>query len=173
MILPQLEATPLYQQLNPKQQTLSQVLTNQTALVQKVLPVFVCPEDSAPTLNTHRLFDTLEIAKSNYVASAPNATVWDPSNPGPFGFINRGMFTGDSHVRISDIRDGTASTFLIGERRFVEEGHASVWAGTFFAVPMTSRKQLRRRRTAAHSCNCKAAKCSTLRQAHRPLAEGP
>ena len=135
MILPQLEATPLYQQLNPKQQTLSQVLTNQTALVQKVLPVFVCPEDSAPTLNTHRLFDTLEIAKSNYVASAPNATVWDPSNPGPVGFINRGMFTGDSHVRISDIRDGTASTFLIGERRFVEEGHASVWAGTFFRSP--------------------------------------
>lgn len=135
MILPQLEATPLYRQLNLKQQTLAQVLTNQTALAQKVLPVFVCPEDSAHTLNTHRLFDTLEIAKSNYVASAPNATVWDPSNPGPFGFINRGVFTGDSHVRISDIRDGTASTILVGERRFVDEGHASVWAGAFYRSP--------------------------------------
>ncbi len=135
MILPQLEATPLYRQLNPKQETLAQVLANQTDFVQKVLPVFVCPEDSAPKLNTHRLFDTLEIAKSNYVASAPNSTVWDPAKPGPFGFINRGMFTGDSHVRISEISDGTAFTFLIGERRFVHEGHASVWAGAFFGEP--------------------------------------
>lgn len=135
MILPALEAVPLYRQLNPKQQTLAQVQANQTELAQKVLPVFVCPEDSAPGLNTHRLFDTLQIAKSNYVASAPNATVWDPSNPGPVGFINRGVFTGDSHIRISEISDGTASTFLIGERRFVDEGHASVWAGAFFREP--------------------------------------
>ena len=135
MILPQLEATPLYRQLNPKQQTLAQVLANQVDLAQKVLPVFVCPEDSSPQLNTHRMFGTQEIAKSNYVASAPNATVWDPSKPGPFGFINRGVFTGDSNVRISDIRDGTASTFLIGERRFVDEGHASVWAGAIFRDP--------------------------------------
>lgn len=135
MILPQLEATPLYRQLDPKQQTLAQVLANQIDHVQKVQPVFVCPEDSAPRLNTHRLFDTQEIAKSNYVASAPNATVWDPSKPGPYGFVNRGVFTGDSHTRISEIRDGTASTFLVGERRFVEEGHASLWAGAFFQSP--------------------------------------
>lgn len=135
MILPQLEAAPLYRQLNPKQQTLSQVLANQIDLVQRALPVFVCPEDSAPRLNTHRLFNMLEIAKSNYVASAPNATVWDLSDPGPFGFINRGVFTGDSNVRISDIRDGTASTFLIGERRFLDEGHATLWAGAYFRDP--------------------------------------
>lgn len=135
MILPQLEATPLYRQLNPKHQNLAQVLANQTDLARLTLPVFVCPEDSAPGLNSHRLFDTLQIANSNYVASAPNATVWDLSTPGPVGFINRGLFTGDSHVRISQITDGTAATFLIGERRFVNKGHASVWAGAIFREP--------------------------------------
>ena len=134
-ILPYLEASPLYRQLNPKQQKLAQVLANQPDLARKVLPVFVCPEDSASTLNSSRLFDTLEVAQSNYVASAPNANVWDLSNPGPFGFINRGLFTGDSHIRISEISDGITSTFLIGERRFAEEGHASVWAGAIFRDP--------------------------------------
>lgn len=135
MILPALEAAPLYRELNPKQQTLAPILASRIELAQKVLPVYVCPDDSAPMLNSHRLFGTQQIATSNYVASAPNATVWDPSNPGPVGFINRGLFTGDSHTRMADITDGTASTFLVGERRFVHEGHASVWAGAFFQDP--------------------------------------
>lgn len=97
--------------------------------------MFVCPEDSADTHNPQRLFDTLEVAHSNYVASAPNANICDPSNPGPIGFINRGLFTGDSNIRIDDIRDGTANTFLVGERRFVKEGDASVWAGAIFRDP--------------------------------------
>lgn len=134
-ILPYLEGSPLYRQLHPKQQNLAQVLANQPELARRVLPVYVCPEDSASPLNSRRLFDTLEVAMSNYVASAPNATVWNLSNPGPFGFINRGLFTGDSHVRMAQITDGTAATFLVGERRFVEEGHASVWAGAIFRDP--------------------------------------
>ncbi len=134
-ILPYLEASPLYRQLNPRSQTLGQVLANRSDLARRVLPVFVCPEDAGASLNSRRLFDTLEVATSNYVASAPNASVWDLSNPGPFGFINRGIFTGESHVRLSEITDGTASTFLVGERRFVKEGDASVWVGAIFRDP--------------------------------------
>lgn len=134
-ILPYLEGSPLYRQLNPKTQSLAQTLMDHPELARQVLPVYVCPEDSGPSQNSQRMFDQLEIASSNYVASAPNATVWDLSNPGPFGFINRGLFTGDSHVRLADITDGTAVTFLVGERRFVKEGDASVWAGAIFRDP--------------------------------------
>lgn len=134
-LLPYLEASPLYRQLNPKSQTLGQLLASRPDLARQVLPVFVCPADSSSSLNSRRMFDTLEVAASNYVASAPNANVSDLSNPGPFGFINRGIFTGESHVRISEITDGTANTFLVGERRFVKEGDASVWAGAIFRDP--------------------------------------
>lgn len=134
-ILPYLEQAPLHRQLSPNQRTLGQVLASQPELVRRTLPVFVCPEDSAPIHNPRRLFDTLEVAHSNYVASAPNANVCDPANPGPHGFINRGLLTGDSHIRMADIPDGTAYTFLVGERRFVKEGDASVWAGAIFREP--------------------------------------
>ncbi len=133
-ILPYLEASPLYRELNPKEQTLGQLLANRPDLARRVLPVFVCPEDSGTSMNSRRLFNTLEVATSNYVASAPNASIWQ-SKPGPFGFINRGIFTGDSHVRLSEITDGTANTFLVGERCFVKEGDASVWAGAIFRDP--------------------------------------
>ena len=134
-ILPQLDASNLYRQLNSKGHTLAQVLADQLVLLRQPLPIFICPEDSAPTLNSQRVFDVLEVATSNYVASAPNANVCSLSNPGPFGFINRGIFTGDSHIRMTEITDGTANTFLVGERRFVEGGDASVWAGAIFRDP--------------------------------------
>lgn len=120
-ILPYLKQARLHRQLSPHQRTLGQILASQPGLVCVTLPVFICPEDSAPILNSRRMFDTLEVAHSNYVASAPNANVCDPANPGPFGFINRGVLTGDSHIGLRDISDGTAYTFLAGERRFVEE----------------------------------------------------
>jgi type II secretory pathway pseudopilin PulG len=134
-ILPYLEGSTMYRHLNPKTESLAQILTDRTELARRTLPIYVCPEDSGPPLNSRRMFDELEVASSNYVASAPNASVWDLSNPGPFGFINRGIFTGDSHVRLADISDGTAVTFLVGERRFLKEGDASVWAGAIFRDP--------------------------------------
>ncbi len=135
VILPYLDQAPLYQRLSLGSRTLADVLANQPELLQLTLPVFVCPEDSLPLHNPQRMFGTQQVASANYVASAPNANVCDPSNPGPRGFINRGMFTGDSHLRMADVVDGTTNTFFVGERRFVQEGDASVWAGAIFRDP--------------------------------------
>jgi len=119
------------------------------------------------------LFDTLAVSTLNYVASAPNASVWNLSNPDPFGFISQGFFTGDKHVRPSKITDGTASTFLVGERRFFKDGDASVWLGAIFRDPYVIPGRLSKPRMAVRSCSCRLGNCSTLRQVQRPLVEGP
>ena len=134
-ILPYLDQAPLYQQLNYKARTLGQVLAADPQLLRVTLPVFVCPEDSAPEQNPQRQFGTTRVAHANYVASAPNANVDVPNSPGPSGFINRGLFTGGSHLKFSQVTDGTANTFLAGERRFVQEGDSSVWAGAIYRDP--------------------------------------
>ncbi len=135
MTLPYLEQANLFRQLDPNNRTLSTVLTNAADLTLISLPVFNCPADSSIEHNPQRAFDTQLVANSNYVASAPNGNVTNTYQPGPCGFINRGTFTGDSHIRLADITDGTSVTFLVGERRFVKKGHSSVWVGSIFRNP--------------------------------------
>jgi len=52
-ILLHLEASPLYRQLDPRAQSLGQVLANQPDLARRVPPVFVCPaEQRRPSTRT-------------------------------------------------------------------------------------------------------------------------
>src|SRR5262249_52339167 len=60
MLLPYVDQAPLYNQLNPGPVTLSQAATNPALLplLQKQLPVLMCPSDNGAVLNTDRPFNT-------------------------------------------------------------------------------------------------------------------
>lgn len=131
MILPMLEQTPWYQQLDPgKPDRLSQALANpaKLRLLQSPLPVFLCPSDTGPTLNPDRRLDpkgaNVEVARANYIGSHGVKRIY----PGD------GIFDRDTSCRMRDIVDGASNTFLAGERAihaFPGGGQrgGAVWAG--------------------------------------------
>lgn len=134
-ILPQLELTNLYNQLNPNSLELCLLLQQASLrpLTQTVIPVYRCPSDStAPDTNTGRLFSNAifgntAVGTSNYVGVEgtkwSHAVDWITNHTDPYG-----IFWPASHVRIVDITDGTTNTFMVGERNWTNL--AAVWIGT-------------------------------------------
>ena len=78
-LLPHLEQSALYNKLGPGKNTLAQICVTNLKLVQTNLHILNCPSDDGPNRSTgRRLYDNqldavYELAKSNYVASAPNS----------------------------------------------------------------------------------------------------
>lgn len=75
-------------------------------------------------------------AKSNAVCPAPNALYpvlpVVPSLPGTClcgGYATTGVLFVNSAVRMADIRDGSSSTFLVGEQAWKRGMHSAWWAG--------------------------------------------
>lgn len=135
-ILPFIEESNLYEQLRVSQQDLTVTLNNTSLrpLVQTAIEGFICPSDPGGDLmdggqmngGTGRHFNgdssvpnSFRVAKSNYVGVAG---FWDVDERNNNGVLFRG-----SHMRFADITDGTASTFLVGERnKFCAQG---AWVG--------------------------------------------
>jgi prepilin-type N-terminal cleavage/methylation domain-containing protein len=93
------------------------------------LPLFRCPSDSGPALNPIRL----NFPTSNYRAVAGPITY-------PFFFPDQdmgGVMFQNSHIRMTDITDGTSNTLAIGECKYDQrpgiDKRAAIWPG------MTSR----------------------------------
>lgn len=146
MILPQLEQTPVFDQLKVGDVPLHQALADPLRLkvLQTSLPVFLCPSDaSARVLNAERHLrddngNLQPVATSNYVASH-GVCAWcracRPRVPGPFGW-NFGL-------RERDFLDGMSNTIAVGERATsetmngVEPGGAAVWAGVTRPIRIT------------------------------------
>ncbi len=141
MILPQLEQTPLFDQLEVGDTHIDQALADpvKRGVLQTSLPVFLCPSDSGSRLNSQRrLRDENgvmhEVATANYVASH-GVCAWinnDGREPGPFGW-NYGALH-------RDITDGTSNTIAVGERATLEihggeAGGAAILAGVTFIHP--------------------------------------
>lgn len=129
-ILPYLEQQPLYDQLTINDRTLEQILRNGVngsiadaeRLLQTKIDGYICPSDD----NFHvvpvelRMFNgkgnnagnKVEVGKSNYVAVMGLFDNFEDTEAKK----NNGIFFNNSRVRITDIRDGTSNTFLVGER---------------------------------------------------------
>lgn len=131
MILPMIEQGTMYQRFDPgKPDRLSQALANpaKLRLLQFAVPIYLCPSDTGPALNSDRRLDpnglNVEVARSNFVGSHGVKRIY----PGD------GIFDRDTSCRMRDIVDGTTNTFLVGERAFHTIGGGgphggAIWAG--------------------------------------------
>uniref|UniRef100_A0A7C2P6A2 DUF1559 domain-containing protein n=1 Tax=Schlesneria paludicola TaxID=360056 RepID=A0A7C2P6A2_9PLAN len=130
-ILPYIDQAPLYQQLNPGPNQISDLVANATtrAIVQTPLKAFRCPSDIGPPLNTDGARDIEEpttttahdLPTSNYLANngsgnnRPNFNDAISGTNAPNVNAN-GPFYRNSRVGIRDILDGSSNTILVGER---------------------------------------------------------
>lgn len=115
MLLPQLELTPLFDELN-----LNVPVWNSVNLVPREtqLPVFLCPSD-AYSEGRFVVRDNTVSPVEQY-AAASYAANWGPSdaitNLDDTPFQSRGMFYRNSSTRVRDITDGLSNTLALGER---------------------------------------------------------
>ena len=95
-----------------------------TPLTQTALPIYRCPSDIGPNINSFRN----NFATSNYRA------VCGPDDAGGAFYTNAdrgGVLFQNSKVRITDILDGTSNTLAIGECMYDEPSikWAAIWPG--------------------------------------------
>jgi prepilin-type N-terminal cleavage/methylation domain-containing protein/prepilin-type processing-associated H-X9-DG protein len=122
-ILPYLEQSTVYNQMNPTQTTLENIFLTNVPALQTRLSVFICPSDQPDSdLNLNRPF-TMEVPNQNIYVSKSNY----PGNGGNTG--GTGIFAELVRVSITDITDGTSSTFLVGERPSNNGRNAGLWIG--------------------------------------------
>lgn len=143
-ILPFMEFSPLYEQLNTKVRFDPMADPNpqnpapdsHLALARTVIGDYRCPSDDAADLNNKRAVygaDRL-VATSNYVGvmgsqtvlKEGSTTVKDIDNQKHWWSKANGIFYQNSRVRLKDITDGASSTFLLGERDYTNH-YASFW----------------------------------------------
>lgn len=138
-ILPFMDASPAYSDLNPGANSVRDVLKDSTRShwLFQAQSAYRCPSDEAPETNAGRSVDgsraNREIAgrqltTMNYVANnCVGSLKRDPAD------LERGIFYRNSNVRIIDIHDGTANVIMLGERAWSIPG-ASPLAGVAYAV---------------------------------------
>ena len=141
-LLPFCEQESLYQSLNPG----GKAAPNTSGGADKLLDFYLCPSDPHPSINDKRGWLTESL--SNYVANAgthlvtasttyPDTTYG--SNRAEMAAGHNGVMYPLSQVRFRDVRDGTANTFLAGERDYRSSHHgihaAAVWAATRLEDP--------------------------------------
>jgi prepilin-type N-terminal cleavage/methylation domain-containing protein/prepilin-type processing-associated H-X9-DG protein len=124
-LLPYVEQTPLYSALGVPTATFGNGvdLAPPTPLTQTRLRIFVCPSDTGPDLNPLKR----NHAKSNYrgVCGPQLPLVFIPDQD--YG----GVLFQNSHIRLTDITDGTSNTLCLGEC-LVDPGTGKVgaiWVG--------------------------------------------
>jgi prepilin-type N-terminal cleavage/methylation domain-containing protein/prepilin-type processing-associated H-X9-DG protein len=121
-ILPYLEQDNLFRQLN-----FGQPVQNSPG-IQTVVSLYLCPSDQAPLA----AFPVPDGFGNTICSAAPSSYAAciggdESDTSGPAG---RGVFYRNSQTRMTEIRDGTSNTFLVGERAWSNAN--GVWAG---AIP--------------------------------------
>ncbi|QDT38740.1 DUF1559 domain-containing protein [Stratiformator vulcanicus] len=129
-ILPFLDQQPLYEQL---EMTVLPVSSSPLSALQTSLPVFLCPSDEMPKLNSANEINGDSHASSNYVANFEDTSTsrgyfeeQDEGNTTPRALFKKtqkkrptsfdGVFGIGLSLNTGDISDGTSNTIALGER---------------------------------------------------------
>lgn len=135
MILPFLDASPLYNYINFNE---SMVSPSNVPYLTSQKPVFKCPSDPKPnnwTITDHTS-NSYELATTNYAALLGTTELDDCHSLSGYPNVHckgDGMFYHNSIVKIRDITDGTSNTLMVGERKYVAGADIQgTWSG---AVP--------------------------------------
>jgi len=100
-----------------------------------VVPTFLCPSDTAPNQTTYVSGGVTYLFGANtYIASGGTSVYYPFSAPAtgasPTGMTMDGIFYTNSRVRISDITDGTSTTFAFGEKLRHDQVYDTIYTGT-------------------------------------------
>jgi prepilin-type N-terminal cleavage/methylation domain-containing protein/prepilin-type processing-associated H-X9-DG protein len=150
LILPYVEQDNLYRQLNPDAQPAGISFGAQTSTINNVtptaamkipLPIYKCPSDTGPDLNSFRMdLGTRQMALSNYRAICGTDT--SPANPSlghPAGVFHanedrNGILWQNSKVKFEGITDGTSNTVVVGECIFINQRDGTATDGRKWAA---------------------------------------
>ncbi|MAX37992.1 DUF1559 domain-containing protein [Gimesia sp.] len=137
MILPFMDQSPLYNQINFSRDINDPIQT--TGLVETVLPAFRCPSD--PADNTFELEEEgspgtvlIRLATANYIGVFGSEELDDCEIVAPgTNCQSSGTFYQNSNTRFRDVTDGLSQTLFVGERKTdATADWYSTWVG---AVP--------------------------------------
>ncbi|GIW86930.1 MAG: prepilin-type N-terminal cleavage/methylation domain-containing protein [Isosphaeraceae bacterium] len=134
-ILPHIDSAPLFHAINFD---LAAWTEPNTTACRTFVVSYLCPSDETST-NRHLEREGFLFAMASYVGSF---------GPGDMDFLTpddrRGIFSRNSSIRVSMVRDGLSQTFFVGERHNGEFGHSgqtghfvaeTVWAGAIREEP--------------------------------------
>ncbi len=130
-LLPQLDQTPIYSQIDFQKSLIDPVHLETRKLK---LAVYRCPSDSGPefwTIEDEGGVALSDLATANYIGVFGTTEI-DSCEGLPIGTpcVGNGVFFHNSSLRLADVRDGLSQTFLIGERKTSSElKWFSTWAG--------------------------------------------
>lgn len=140
-LLPYMEQQALHDTIQPGQGSIYEAITNDATrrqAMQAGIATHNCPSDIIKEKGTNpcRLFDTYEIACSNYVCNNTSDEFVAADN-GDWA----GLFVPDKSLRLGDILDGTSNTVALGERSWQFRDNLGLRYGHWAAVVYGTRNK--------------------------------